>query len=325
VKILFTSTLRTSFILEDLHLLSKHFNVRTILTRGPGSLLRLALEIWKVDVTFTWFASSYAFFVVWFAKAMSKRSILVVGGVDVAKYPEMKYGIWLNPLKAMLVRSALRSAYRVLAVDPFQQREAARLANYDGANIEYVPTGYDSSKWYPSGTKKEMVLTVAHCHNLDRFKLKGLDILFNVAKRMPQVTFLLVGLLEEVIEEADKSRPENLTLKGFVAQSHLLHHYRESKVYCQPSFMEGLPNSLCEAMLCECIPVASSVGGIPTAIGDAGFLVPYGEVQQLSRALRQALDAPASLGKSARERIASTFPLIRREESLLRIIQGTGS
>ena len=40
---------------------------------------------------------------------------------------------------------------------------------------------------------------------------------------------------------------------------------------------EGLPNALCEAMLCECVPVGTDVQGIRTAMGDAGFYVPYGD------------------------------------------------
>ena len=41
---------------------------------------------------------------------------------------------------------------------------------------------------------------------------------------------------------------------------------------------ERLPNALhCEAMLCECVPVGTRYCGIPTAIGDTGLYVPYGD------------------------------------------------
>ena len=100
--------------------------------------------------------------------------------------------------------------------------------------------------------------------------------------------------------------------------------YREAKVYCQLSCREGLPNSLCEAMLCGCIPVGSNVGGIPHAIGDTGYLVDYGNDEQIIRSIEEALQASPSQGISARKRIATLFALATREKQIVRIIEEIG-
>ena len=42
-------------------------------------------------------------------------------------------------------------------------------------------------------------------------------------------------------------------------------------------------------MLCECVPIGTTVGGIPTAIGDAGFLVDYNDEKQTIEAIRKGL------------------------------------
>ena len=321
VKILFTSTHVTSFIQQDVEILQRHFTVEHLITKGLGALFTIPLHVLRADITFTWFASVYAFLVVLLARLFGKRSIIVIGGVDVAKYPEINYGIWLTPWKAMLVKHAIKHAHKVLAVDPFQQQEAKRLAEYDGHNIEYVATGYDSKVWFPAGLKEAFVLTVAACQDEWRMKAKGIDVLLASAGLLPATRFVIIGLAEQLIPAVRNVAPGNVEIVAYVQQQELLQYYQRSKVYCQPSYTEGLPNSLCEAMLCECIPVGTNVGGIPTAMDGVGFLVPYGDVSALSQAIQQALQAPASLGAKAREHVARNFTLQKREDALVRILQ----
>ena len=184
MKILFTSTLHTSFINEDLNLLRKHFDVDHLTTRGVGAPFAILGHLWGAAVTYTWFASVYSFIVVVLGRILRKPSIVVIGGVDASKEPAINYGIWLTPWKAFLVTRAMRWAHKLLIVDPFFRSEIIRLARYDGGNIEYVPTGYDSSRWYTSVPKEPFVLTVAVCQDVDKMRKKGLDILFRAAREL---------------------------------------------------------------------------------------------------------------------------------------------
>jgi glycosyltransferase involved in cell wall biosynthesis len=321
VKVLFTSTHVPSFISEDLNLLRKHFDVDHIITKGFGAPFKILKHIRRVDVTFTWFASVYAFMTVVLGKVMRKKSIVVVGGVDASKYPEIGYGIWSTPWKAVLVKHAMRNAYKLLAVDPFLRGQIVRLAEYDGQNIECIPTGYDSARWFASGTKEPFVVTVAACETENRMKAKGLEILFNVASEMSDTRFVVVGLSGSLGEKARGKVSSNVEVIPYIEREELLQYYQRAKVYCQPSYIEGLPNSLCEAMLCECVPVGTNVGGIPTAIGEVGFLVNYGDIAQLVESLKKALKSHSSIGVKARNRIKHNFSLKRREDSLLRILK----
>jgi glycosyltransferase involved in cell wall biosynthesis len=78
-------------------------------------------------------------------------------------------------------------------------------------------------------------------------------------------------------------------------------------------------------MLCECVPVGTNVGGIPTAISDIGFLVPYGDADALADALQKALRSESNVGKEARTYIAERFTLEKREQSILRVIHELNS
>ena len=197
-------------------------------------------------------------------------------------------------------------------------QEAMCLAGYDGKNIETLPTGYDSERWKPGAPKEKFVLTVGATPDFVRVKKKGIDILLRTAKRLPEVPFVVIGIAPEVQRRLEI--PSNVQCFPFVPQDELTHYYQRAKVFFQPSRHEGMPNTLCEAMLCECIPVGANVYGIPAAIGPAGYLIDGDDVAAYSGALAQALAAPASAGQTARERIVELFPKEKREERLKSLI-----
>lgn len=319
-RIHFFSTIFPPFIEEDEVILSKHYRLEKTITSGMDALLRLPGAIRRADVALSWFGSVYAAYAVLLSKVFRKKSVIVLAGVDASKDAEIKYGMWLSPWRSVLLRYAFRHADRLLAVDPFLEREAARLADYDGANILSIPFGYDPEAWAEGEHKEEMVLTVASCENIWRFRKKGLDKLFDAARALPRVRFCVIGIHRSLMKQVQSLKPGNVEVIPYVPRGELLRHYQRAKVYCQPSFTEGLPNTLCEAMLCGCIPVGTRVGGIPTAIGEAGYLVDYRDQQGLVAALQRALEAPAGEGHAARERIATEFTRERRERALRLVI-----
>jgi len=86
---------------------------------------------------------------------------------------------------------------------------------------------------------------------------------------------------------------------------------RSLDVFVMPSFTEGTPNSIVEAMADGIPIIASQVGGVPDMIGDdAGLLVPPGDVHALAQAmLRLAGDEELrqTMGRAAYERYQRYF------------------
>ena len=82
-------------------------------------------------------------------------------------------------------------------------------------------------------------------------------------------------------------------------------------VFVMPSFTEGTPNSIVEAMACGKPIIASDVGGIPDMIGrESGILVPPGDRSALAAAmlcLAKDKDLRRAMGQAARERHQQLF------------------
>jgi glycosyltransferase involved in cell wall biosynthesis len=138
---------------------------------------------------------------------------------------------------------------------------------------------------------------------------------------MPEVPFIVVGTSRETALGAGIPDVRNVKYLPYVNRSELADHYRRSRVYFLPSASEGMPNSLCEAMLCGCVPVATEVGAVREILGPTGFRVQYGDVPGAIRALQAGLAAPDAAGDAARQRILDNFLLARREGELLKVIE----
>jgi glycosyltransferase involved in cell wall biosynthesis len=320
VRILFTSTEDTPFIREDVLFLEKSNDVRVLKTIGWKSIYQIIKGVRGAQLTFTWFASVYSGLIVFLCRLFGKKSVIVVGGVDAARVPEFSYGIWISPWKSNFVRYAMVHADRLLVVNAFLRDQVVFLACYGGENISVVPTGYDPVFWAPQEVVREReVITVAACKDVPRAQIKGISFLLDTARVLPDTHFRIVGLEHAAMEFILRLKPPpNVTITRYISRNELREVYRRASVYCQPSYYEGgLTNSLCEAMLCGCIPVGTSVGGIPEAIDGLGYLVQHGDVSALASALQKALDSPQNLREEVRESVRARFPLENRE-SLIR-------
>jgi glycosyltransferase involved in cell wall biosynthesis len=310
------------FIKNDYDILTRHFDVYKIKIKKMKDIFRLAVSALKCDMAFIWFAGKHAFPAVLLFRALGKKSIIVVGGYDVAYEPEINYGQFtLNWQNRMYAKFALKYSNKVLVVDPSLKDDAIKNAGVDAKNFDYLPTGYNPSKFHPKDEKESLILTVAGGESWDRIRIKGVDIFVESAKFLPDVRFLVIGVQGDALRRLKDVASKNVNFIGSLPQDELIGYYQKAKVYCQLSIREGLPNALCEAMLCECIPVGTERNGIPTAIGDTGFLVPYGDPSNTAKSIEKALNSSNSLGQKARRRIIELFSEKRRESGLIQTIE----
>ncbi len=95
---------------------------------------------------------------------------------------------------------------------------------------------------------------------------------------------------------------ENVFFLGKLTPERLRNYYNKSQFYIQLSIFEGFSVALCEAMLCGCIPIGSSVNVIPEIIGDSGFIFHKKDITELENLIHKVLSVEHKdeLGKKGR-------------------------
>ena len=110
-----------------------------------------------------------------------------------------------------------------------------------------------------------------------------------LAKDIPDLKLVCVGsgLLQSVLETQLKDR---VRITGNQSLLEVARWMVAADLFCLPSYSEGCPNVVIEAISCGCPVVATDVGGIPELVNpDCAILVPPKDVDRLTDALRSNL------------------------------------
>jgi len=105
---------------------------------------------------------------------------------------------------------------------------------------------------------------------------------------------------------------ERIILLGNKSHKEVAEFMKGSDLFVLPSYAEGIPNVLLEAMSCETPVIASNVGGIPEVITDKanGFLVEPGNVNNLTELILMVLgdeDIRRKVGHQGRSLICNRW------------------
>lgn len=357
-KILFIKNLyqNPKFITNDLEILSEKYNVKLLNFKSRRNALiifslfhqffYLLLSIWKFDLVYIWFADYLSFYPVLFAKLTGKKSIICAGGYEATYIPEINMGVFTNSsisraVRAFCVRFSLKNCTYILPVD---ETLIEHTNNYIYSDIpgksplkdgikNFIPgiktkfltmyLGYDSEFFRKPDEiiKSRSVVSAGLIVNEDEFKRKGFDLLIKAAKELPDIKFVLIGFNDEQLNKYKSSVSPNVSLLGIVPYARLVEEYSKAKVYAQFSMFEGMPSSICEAMLCECIPVGSDVNGIPKIINGCGYIVTKRDADEVKKIITIAVNEGSEKAECARKHIMINFNFENRRKKLLVLIE----
>jgi glycosyltransferase involved in cell wall biosynthesis len=341
-KVLLVYINYSGFVKSDDETLASAFDVTSYrfkpvkgIIRTAGELIRQfffqIFHIRRFDFILIWFADTHAFLPVWAGKWSKTKTAIVIGGFDVVSIPDIQYGLYCsNKFRQYFAKYSIRNSDFLLPVDDSLIENTNCYADQSGnglpvgirkfvknirGKIITLSTGYNPEFWKPNRAvaRFDSVVTVGVIPNRQRWYLKGCDLLEMAAASLPETEFHVYGLSETMLSEMNKTDlPGNFHLHGMIESKDLPDIYSSHKIYAQFSLSEGLPNVLCESMLCGCIPVGSDVNGIPHVIGNDRLIISRKEVKEAVRIIQYALTQTHFPPDHFRKRIIDRYPQGKR-------------
>ncbi|MEH3159094.1 MAG: glycosyltransferase [Sphingomonas taxi] len=125
---------------------------------------------------------------------------------------------------------------------------------------------------------------------------------------------------------AEAGLAEQVRLIGPVDGAGVRRLLQEARAFVLPSFAEGLPVVIMEALALERPVIASAIAGTPELVdARCGWLVPAGSVEALASAMEAAIDAPdatiAAMGQEGRRRVAALHDADTNARALIEAIE----
>ena len=336
-KLIFIYPKLYTFIHTEIKILSDEFDLISITQNWerkillPFNLIRqvvfLVINIRKVDTILISFGGYWSFFPTLFGILLGKKVAIVVHGTDCVAFPEIQYGNLRSSLLRFIIKKSLQWTSIILPVSESlvytensyftnQTLKFGYMHHLKSIKTPYkvIPNGVIINDWkrnttIPKDTKSFItVMTAGKMH------IKGGDLIIDIANRFPDYTFYFAGInsLEGV------QIPKNIVCLGFLSSVELNSWYSKTQFYLQLSNTEGFGVALCEAMLCECVPIVSNVNYLPTIVAETGFVLKKRSIQLLEILINKVIKADLEqLGKEARTQIIENFSEDNRSSLLI--------
>ena len=321
-NILFVHNALQRFVALDLTLLQEEYQVEEWVESSPRRLNPWAIwqAVCRHDLIFGWFASWHTFLPVLFAKLQGKRSILIVGGYDVANVPTAQYGSQRGGFRKWLATVILKLATHLV---PFSQSAKAEILHntpVSASKITSIYLGVPDFAVNLDTPRQPIILTVSGVRPSNLWR-KGLLPFVQTAALLPEYKFVVAGKWYDAsIETLRQHAASNVEFTGFIDDETLYSLYREASVYVQASLHEGFGLSLVEAMLGGCIPVVTRVGSLPEVVGKTGIYTPSNQPEAIHSAIVEALALDETVRHTVRQRILTEFPPEKRQSAIYTLI-----
>lgn len=217
---------------------------------------------------------------------------------------------------ALDLAGKIRDSEFCIAISSYGRSQLMRWSAFsDWAKIKVVRCGVDASFL----ERSELVEPPSKPHLCTVARLsaqKGVPLLLDAAAQLKrrgrnfQLTIVGDGELRADVEAiiAQHDLGDHVILAGLASSEEVIDYVEQSRAMVLPSFAEGLPVVIMEALALGRPVIASAIAGTPELVDSkCGWLVPAGSVDHLVEAMEAALDASQAqlsrMGEIGRERV----------------------
>ena len=158
--------------------------------------------------------------------------------------------------------------------------------------------------------------------------LNFLEAIPGVLEARDEVTFLIGGdgQMRPQVEECANKLDGKVKFVGWISHDELPRYLNELKLLVLPSYTEGLPNIMLEAMACGTPVLATPVGAIPDIIkdGETGFIMEDNSPECIAQNIIRALNHPnlEQIARNARALVEKEFTFEKAVERYGKIVNG---
>jgi len=230
-------------------------------------------------------------------KLLGKKVILMPGGIATKVYSTAKDP--LTRFLSLLFYVNLNFVDRLVLYSSRLIREGG-FDKYQGKIVIAHRHFLDFAKFTMKKKVNERSNSVGYIGRLSREKgvLNLVDAIPYVLKKKSDVYFMICGDGSLAYEIKRKIKINNLEMNTkivkWIPHEKVPQYLNKLKLLILPSFTEGLPNVILEAMACGTPVLATPVGAIPEIIkdGETGFLLESNDPQHIADRIIELLDKP---------------------------------
>ncbi len=275
--------------------------------------LRKVINIVKPDIIHSWLDySTFLMALIW--KVFHPKSIFIASHHgNISKL--YKYDVKFGAIKKFLLINSYKQTKIMITICQALKEELKR---YGIKNVEVIYNGFNLDEMLTNNKNKLQIRQSLNLKNEHFYfifcgslvRRKGIQLLLEAFQKLksPDSYLLILGdgeLKKEVIKASENDK--RILYLGYV--NNPIDYIKASDVLILPSFYEGMPNVLIEAMAVGTPVIGSKVDGIPELLdnGKYGILIESGNSEAILYAMNYAMNNYAilkNLAENAKERVS---------------------
>ena len=254
-------------------------------------------------------------------KLAKKKKIPSVYHIHFGRIPEIAKN---NTREWKLIKRAMRLASCVMAID--EKTHSAIKESLPDVNVCCVPNPFDVAKtqsFMQNARNEREIVYIGWV-----IKTKGIEELLmawnEVRKEYPDWNLRLIGPYEETYYETLKNNFsfEQVIFDGEQPHDAAMAKLANASIFTLPSYTEGFPNVVLEAMALGKPIIATDVGAIPDMLQNCGVVIPAKNADAIVRSLKQLLKNETlrqELGEKAQKKLLQEYTLKKVVEEYIHV------